>query len=315
VRSRPANDASDSTYHDAVRALVLVLIGCSARAQTYTAPSDVGIDTRDSFVADAPRDTCPSTSGAMGAECSPDARDWIYLLTAERGVFRFSPLTREVQLRGVIDCMVRDIRGGATNTPYALTVDRRGGGWSSFRGGGLARLGLLDGTCTPTCLKGPFPTWSLAFALDDAGVENLYVEESAESNVLAKFGTLDLDNGKFTQLGNNDAVSRGADLTATGDGRIFGFFHATTNFLAEVDRTTGHLSGVIDLPWLNIRYGWAFAFWGGSFWMFRSETSGETKLDRVDWPSGAHTPVDVALKFTVVGAGVSTCAPIDAGVK
>ena len=56
---------------------------------------------------------------------------------------------------------------------------------------------------------------------------------------------------------------------------------------------------------------WAFAFWGGDFWIFLakgSETS--TTVYQIDGASGAIKSTTPASGRLIVGAGVSTCAPV-----
>ena len=56
---------------------------------------------------------------------------------------------------------------------------------------------------------------------------------------------------------------------------------------------------------------WAFAFWGGDFWIFLtkgSETA--TTVYQIDGMTGTIKGTTAAPGRTIVGAGVSTCAPV-----
>ena len=56
---------------------------------------------------------------------------------------------------------------------------------------------------------------------------------------------------------------------------------------------------------------WAFAFYGGDFWVFleRMDES-STTVYQVDGTTGSITSSTPTLTRSIVGAGVSTCAPI-----
>jgi hypothetical protein len=58
--------------------------------------------------------------------------------------------------------------------------------------------------------------------------------------------------------------------------------------------------------------GYAFSFWGGSFWFYTASDTDSTKVTRYDPTTNPPTTTVAApmLPFTIVGAGVSTCAPL-----
>ncbi len=91
-----------------------------------------------------------------------------------------------------------------------------------------------------------------------------------------------------------------AELTGTGDGRLFAFynpFFGTTggvgSAIGQIDKTSGALVGQAPLPTVEQGAGWAFAFWGGAFYLFTSPSSQGTIVQR-------YNPVDnsVALVAT-----------------
>jgi len=56
---------------------------------------------------------------------------------------------------------------------------------------------------------------------------------------------------------------------------------------------------------------WAFAFWGGDFWIFhRANVLEHTKIYQVKRADGSMTKAMDDSGYNIVGAGVSTCAPI-----
>jgi hypothetical protein len=63
------------------------------------------------------------------------------------------------------------------------------------------------------------------------------------------------------------------ELTGNGNGDLFGLFvkNGTVEFLATIGKTTAQVTNekVLDFSALG---GFAFAFWGGAFWIFTNET-------------------------------------------
>jgi len=85
--------------------------------------------------------------------------------------------------------------------------------------------------------------------------------------------------------------------------------------VARLDKTTGQNQQTWPMPALpNTVRAWAFAQWGGRFWIFVSTEdvfSGrvDSQVYRLDPTTGAADPVLSNLPSMIVGAGVSTCAP------
>jgi hypothetical protein len=55
-------------------------------------------------------------------------------------------------------------------------------------------------------------------------------------------------------------------------------------------------------------FAYAFAFWGGDFYVFTG-TEGTTTVTKWD-PAAGTESFHATLPATIVGAGVSTCAPL-----
>ena len=107
-----------------------------------------------------------------------------------------------------------------------------------------------------------------------------------------------------------DKPAGGADATGTGDARLFGFFRAKPVTIAQIDKSNAKILDPPGHPMVTIGGAWAFAFWGGSFWLFTSSGGQGSKLDKFDMATGMTTNISGNIGFVVVGAGVSTCAPI-----
>jgi hypothetical protein len=97
------------------------------------------------------------------------------------------------------------------------------------------------------------------------------------------------------------------DLTGTGDGRIFGFDPRTPARIVEIDPKTSQIVAEKSVGALGER-AWAIAQYWGSFYVF-SATTGNSQVVKFNWGTGAEEVLLPDVGFTVVGAGVSSCAP------
>jgi hypothetical protein len=166
----------------------------------------------------------------------------------------------------------------------------------------------------------------MGFATDEKGghTESLYVSDNAGPGGVGGIndaGTpgagkgvakLDLTTMQMTRLqpGTYTGPNAGfnAELTGTGDADLYGFFTTSPGGLAKIDKTTGATPMTTSLPTINASTGgYAFSFWGGDFWFYTAPVTNST-VSHYQTSTGAIT-VSEMLTFTIVGAGVSTCAP------
>jgi hypothetical protein len=131
-----------------------------------------------------------------------------------------------------------------------------------------------------------------------------------------RLARIDLSYFLLTTIGDFSGTLKGqeAELTGTGDGRLFGFFVLPSGAsLAQIDPTTGATQAPVDLPGVaDADSAWAFSFWGGDFWFYSADlTSSASRVTRLRTSGDGSLSVvmpDVG-GFVIVGAGVSTCAP------
>ena len=116
----------------------------------------------------------------------------------------------------------------------------------------------------------------------------------------------------LSKVGNySGGLTGAAELTGTGDARLYGFFTGTPVIVAEIDKSNAAILTQAPQPTVNIGSGWAFAFWGGDFWLFTDPAGFSSQVDRYQPSSGMTTTVKTNVGTTIVGAGVSTCAPVE----
>jgi hypothetical protein len=144
--------------------------------------------------------------------------------------------------------------------------------------------------------------------------EALYV--TAQGSLFTGLAVLDLGKKAIDAIGPFTIPLTGtsAELTGTGDGRLYGFFTTTPVQVAKIDPTSGGTSTPVPMPYQKAPQAWAFSFWGGHFYLYTSQGPGVGKGSDVtdyDPVSGSiNTSYMTGVGFDIVGAGVSTCAPV-----
>ena len=136
----------------------------------------------------------------------------------------------------------------------------------------------------------------------------------------AGLGRLDTSTFDVRFIGayNGDLAGRSAELTGTGDGKLYGFFTTIPAQVAEISKGTGEILNKQELPGVAAGNAWAFSFYGGDFYIYTAasasssgppEASPGSKVTRDRPSTNTVEVVKQSTGFKIVGAGVSTCAP------
>ena len=115
-----------------------------------------------------------------------------------------------------------------------------------------------------------------------------------------------------------------AEYSGLGDATLWAFFPDTVNnaFVQQIDKVTGMGVGQqmgFDLAASGRQVqAWAFAQWGGTFYVFVTTVdilggNPNASVHAINRMTGAHSVPLENQDYVVVGAGVSTCAPITIG--
>jgi len=278
-------------------------VSADAGVDSFEAP-DVSFDALPPidafFPPDVQIDNCPDAGGTL-----------IYVLTAENQIFSFYPPTLVFTLVGTVDCPT-------SATPWSMAVDRTGVAYSVFADGNLFQLDTATAACVPTTFvpgQMGFLTFGMGFVADtnDTG-ETLFVAEDSFSGgtkqLSAGLGSIDTTSFALRFVGPFNPAAAGPELTGTADGRLFGFYTnaaGSGSHIIEIDKNTGNLLADNALQVGGPDDGYAFAFWGGDFWVF-TFSGGPTQITEFDPATQTETPMGTMVEG-VVGAGVSTCAP------
>jgi len=244
--------------------------------------------------------------------CS-DAAKLIYIMTSQNALYSFAPASLTFKLIGTLDC-------NTIASPNSMAVDRNATAYVNMSDGSLFTVDTKTAHCTATSyalgqlgrrIRG------MGFSTDTSGGTNetLYTctanDQAMTGGGLAR---ISLPGYKLSLVGDYTAGLGGAEceLTGTGDARLFGFFAVVSpTKLAEIDKGSGATPSPITLTSVPSSLAYAFSFWGGDFWFYTSNGLGNSKVTRYKYATDKSYSVVVAdTGMTIVGAGVSTCAPL-----
>jgi hypothetical protein len=272
-----------------------------------TGGEDAGMDSSGPVLNAGDGATGPTTTSC------PMETQFVYVVTADNSLYRFNPPTLAFTLVGVLQCP--DLTGG---TPFSMSVDRNGLAWVVFTDGTLYTASTTTAKCSATKFvpnQHGFSTFGMGFSANgpNSTQDTLFVTDSPYTTSVTTvkgLATLNTSTLTLTPIGMYDKLDARAEMTGTGDGHLWGAFEGTPYVIAEIDKTNAHI--LSQAPQTSVNYApdtssLAFAFWGGSFWLF---VGPGTYTDVFEYKPTTKTTTKVATEqFEIVGAGVSTCAP------
>jgi hypothetical protein len=212
-----------------------------------------------------------------------------------------------------------------------MAVDRDAKAWVNYvatsglsvSGGWVYKVSTADASCASsasvTLSDARWYQLGMGFSTDTASgaTESLYVTGTGTPGLgnspgLAKIdlGTLQLSPvGQFS--GDSALTGQSAELTGTGDARLFGFFTTTPVRVAQLDKTSGAVLADMAVTGVATPNAWAFSFWGGSFYLYTSNGLTNSTVTKFD-PATMKVDSSYVLTAPIIvdGAGVSTCAPL-----
>ena len=248
---------------------------------------------------DVVRNDCPDADATL-----------IYVITTNYQLHSFNPPDGAFKFIGNIACPA-----ALDATPFSMAVDRKGTAYILFTDERLYRVSTLNAACVGTTYQPRqfgFGVFGMGFATNSVGpTETLFIagdDRTAGADGLAR---IDPTTFELTPVDDFFPTIRFAELTGTGDGRLFGYYRKGANtppsFIGEIDTTTANVVAEKRLGTVDQGQGWAFAFWGGDFYVFHAP-GGSSVVTRYRPADDSVTQV-ATLPSVIVGAGVSTCAP------
>jgi hypothetical protein len=176
--------------------------------------------------------------------------------------------------------------------------------------------------CTATTFS-PDPTmkeFGMGFSTDAAGgsTDKLYIAGSNDASTTsnAKLATLDVGTMVTTPVPGGTILGS-PELTGNSNAELWGFFPDANNpKIQGINKASGAAISPAALPTAlkGEPAAWAFAFYGGDYWIFLAKQdglggAGFTTVYQVS-PTGQLKGQTPTTSRTIVGAGVSTCAPV-----
>jgi len=249
-----------------------------------------------------------------GSNCS-EAAKLIYVLSDANDLYSFKPVEKTFTLVGQLGCQT-------TMSPNSMAVDRNAVAWVNYVGdngigdtsGAIFKVSTTDASCEPAPTVNLTSGWfriGMGFSTDgvDTDAETLFI---TSIGIGGSLGRIDMNANSVVPVGNfaGQFANQSAELTGTGDGRLYAFFTSTPVEVAEINKSNAATISNVPLPTVEVPMAWAFSFWGGDFYLYTA-SFGDTTVNRYRPSDGTVDPAYMtSIGFRIVGAGVSTCAPL-----
>ncbi len=252
---------------------------------------------------------------AHGSNCA-NGTELVYVLGASNVLWSFDPRVNTPQAFKAIG----QVGCSAGAGPNSMAIGRDGYAYVAYMTAledcaGVYKVNIADASCAGPanvkCGQGSgFKKFGMGYATDVVGgsTDKLYL---ATSTGAPKLGRVDPTTGGITTVG---ALPGGAEFTGNGNAELWGFFPAAGgSTVRQIDKDTAQVLTSIPVPQLNTNgasLAYAFAFWGGSFYVFFDTSGSGSTVWKVDH-DGTVTKWIPKVEARIVGAGVSTCAPVE----
>lgn len=292
----------------------MLIVGCADTRTPWRDGGDAG-GGRDSggdpFVDSGPR----RDAGPIDPLCGTAAARYLYLVDASDAFLRFDPETNTVTPLGTLSCPT-------SSSPFSMAVDRNATAWVLYQDGRIYQVSTADVSCAATSFapnQAGFEAFGMGFVSDAPGSaeETLFVAGGSILDIT--FGTASLGRvDSSLTLTSIGGLPGWPELTGTGAAELWGFFPDTSPpSVRMIDQASGATTRTFPMSELGSGSGlgdraWAFAFWGARFYVFyKGDLDTTTNVWRLDPADGSVVEVLHGTGYRIVGAGVSTCAPIE----
>lgn len=253
--------------------------------------------------------------GGGGDTCSEESK-LVYTVDENYQLSQFAPMTKTFTPLGQLKCGNPLFDGN----PFSMGIDRNTQAYVLYSSGKIFKVDTTDASlpCTDTGWKSTneLAFFGMGFSTTDAGgtTDSLFIAggdtnmpDTGSNTVLA---ALDTSTMKSSDVGQ---VTGWPELTGNSNAELWGWFPDDTHPRVEqINKAGGAPVKTFNLDSLaGMPTAWAFAFWGGDYWIFLAkgnETS--TTVYQIDGNDGTVKTTTKANGRTIVGAGVSTCAPV-----
>jgi hypothetical protein len=239
------------------------------------------------------------------SDCPDAGATLVYLLGGQNQLFSFYPPTLGFTNIGTIACPSK-------SAPNSMAVTRSGIAFAGFLDGTLFEVSTANAACKATTYQpdqDSFNTFGMGYVGNADGGETLYVAGNADDGGISRgLGAIDTTLFQLDFIAQFQPTQQSCELSGTGGGQLYGFCPlAHASLINDIDPATAQIISSHQLLAGAGANAFAFAFWGGDFWIFTAGT-GNSTITEYDPVAQTETNVGVA-PLQIVGAGVSTCAP------
>lgn len=257
----------------------------------------------------------PAGGGGSGGggpidDCTAASR-LIYVLSDQSKLYSFDPPTKTFTLIGTLSC-------NSSLQPNSMAIARNAIAWVNYTDaadsiGRIYKVSTKDASCESTPAVQLPSGWyrvGMGFSSDGAGStsETLYVT-GVSGGGLAKINASNV-LVPIANFSPSTFASVGAELTGSGNGKLFGYFPLATVQVGQIYKATAAVTNPVTITGLSQPQAWAFSVWGGSFYLYAASSSANSSVTKYDPLTGNIDNAYVTnVGFRIVGAGVSTCAP------
>lgn len=260
-----------------------------------------------------------STGGQEFCDCAANT-DLIYVLSDDAELWSYDPVTN---VFAFVDALACNLLGQT----FSMGVDRNGIAWVMFQDQDIFTVDVnnpavcMDPGYNPGQLG--FELFGMAFVSESATnpCDQLYAQSYSggigfqEGPDIGRLGTLDPDTLAMSEIGFDDYD--GGELTGTGDGHLYLFAGVNPAKIIELDKSDASVISILPLDSVELTNAFAFASFAGDFYLFTEGAnpalSQVTLLDYDDSDNNGMQDLSVIVPqapIRIVGAGVSTCAPL-----
>jgi len=275
--------------------------------------------------------TCGGGGGDSGESCGTEGNDLIYVVDRNYRLLSFDPRQLDsggepFALIGQLDCPAAapwpDWGGGGQATPFSMSVDREGMAWVLYTSGEIFKVSIQDASCSESGFQRGqegFQLFGMGFTSDAEGSdqEALFIAGGdASQDHIGDLGRVATGSMSVSMVGGLPDSEYPPELTGTGNGELYAYFPGRSDsWVARLAKSSADMEQSWAMASISGQpRGWAFAHWGGKFYVFISTQSTwggiQSKVKVLDPATGSEEVAISDSRYVVVGAGVSTCAPV-----
>lgn len=269
-------------------------------------PGDDDSGPSDDDSASGDDDGDPGDDDTVPEDDCTEASRLVYVIDRDTSTLHsFQPATGALVAVGVLDC-------SSWGEPNSMGVTRDGLAFVRYSDNEVYEVDLFTADCGATGYSdGGFGAFGMGYAATPLSttLDTLFV---ANEESLA---VLDTGTWSLTTVG---PMPSQAELTGNNLGELWAFLPLESPpVVASISASNAAVLGsaaLSGLPAAEDIDTFAFAWWGGSLWIFLREygMGNSSGAYQVNPATGAMTLVHADLGINIVGAGVSTCAPVTA---